>query len=295
MTLTLGGIIPPLVTPFNHQGAIDEAALRSEVDYHLGIGVDGICVTGSTGEGASLSEQESAEVARIAVSAARGRVPVIAGVIQNSTDAAIRYGQAIAKTGVSALQVTPVHYLFSPDDDSTVTYYQQIAEETGLPILIYNVIPWARIEPRTLARVIEEVSGVVGVKQSGGDMHALADLLDMAPNGGAIFTAVDDLLYPSFVLGAHGAIAAILTVAPGLCVELWEAVRDGDHERALKLHGDLLALWRAVEGTNLPAKVKESLRRQGREVGAARRPTSPVSTGDAERIDASLLRAGLRR
>lgn len=283
MTLDLQGIIPPLVTPFGADEAVLEDAVRAEVRLHLDAGVHGVCVTGSTGEGASLSAQETVAVARAAVKECAGGVPVIAGIIRDSLRDVVRYGQALKEAGVDALQITPVHYLFTPDGETTFTYYQRIAAEVGLPIVVYNVVPWATIDPFTLARILDEIPQVVAVKQSGGDIHALATLLRLNPSGGRVLTAIDDLLYPSFTLGADGAIAATLTVVPGLCVDLWNATRAGDHAAALSLHNRLLGVWQAINAPNMPARIKVALQLMGRDGGQARSPMTPVT--DAERAD----------
>lgn len=293
MTLDLKGIVPPMVTPFDDAETVDVTSLRKEARYQLDSGVHGICVTGSTGEGASLSPEETALVARTVVEEVAGEVPVIAGIIRDSTRDVITYAEALKDTGVSALQVTPVHYLFTPDPDATYGYYRQITEATGLPVVIYNVVPWARIEPDTLYRIMQEIPLVVGVKQSGGDMHALADLLKLNPTGGRVLTAVDDLLYPSFVLGAHGAIAATLTVVPGLCVALWDAFHAGRHDEALRIHNQLLAVWRAINGPNMPARIKDGLAMQGRTGGRARSPMSAVTDEERATLRAALVEAGV--
>ena len=206
------GIVPPVVTPFREDDAIDEGAFRAEVQYMVATAkVHGVAVTGSTGEGHTLGDDEVRLLTQWAVEEADGRVPVITGIITDSTKSAIERGKAVADLGPVALQVTPVHYLFRPDDDAMVRHFEALCEGTGLPVMIYNVVPWTYLSPELLARIIDEVEGVVGVKQSAGDMKLLADLLLMAGDRARIMTAVDALLYPSFVLGAHGAIAAILT------------------------------------------------------------------------------------
>jgi 4-hydroxy-tetrahydrodipicolinate synthase len=278
------GIIPPMVTPFHPDSEeLDEDALRAEVDTLLGAGVQGLCVTGSTGEGAAITASEARRVAEVVVHEVQGRVPVISGIIQNSTRMVLEYADAVRDVGVDGLQVTPVHYLFKPDADGTVNYYRAVAGR-GLPIMIYNVIPWAFLEAPVLVRLMREVPGVVGVKQSGGDLHKLADLLLTAPPEKRIFSAVDDLLYPSFTLGAHGAIAAILTILPRTSVKLWEAVRDGRHDTARALHPVLLRMWRAVDGPNMPARAKAAIALQGRPAGVARSPAAAVSDEDVARI-----------
>jgi 4-hydroxy-tetrahydrodipicolinate synthase len=289
----LWGIVPPMVTPLDAEGNVDVPALESEVEHLLAQGVHGLCVTGSTGEGAALGDEEVALVARVVARAVRGRVPVVGGVIRNSTRLAIRCAEGLRAAGVDALQVTPVHYLFAPDADATVAYYRAIGEAVGLPIYVYNVIPWASLAPTVLLRLLREVPAVRGVKQSGGDMHALADLLAAVDDEHTVLTAVDDLLLPSLLLGAHGAIAAILTAAPRPCVELWEAARAGRWEEARRLHTRLLALWRALEGPNLPARVKVALALQGRRGGYPAQPQAAVGPEERARLRQALADLGL--
>ncbi len=288
----LRGIIPPMVTPFAEDESLDVAALQREVRWLIEeAGVHGLAVGGSTGEGHTLSTEELRHCVGAALDAAAGRVPVIAGVIVDSTRQAVEKALALADLDLAGLQVTPVHYLFRPDDDSMVRHFAALADSTSLPVIIYNVVPWSYCSPQLLARMLREIEGVVGVKQSAGDMKLLADLLLLAGNDGAILSAVDALLYPSFCLGAHGAIAAILSAAPERCVALWDAVAAGDHERALALHRRLLPLWNALEGDNLPANVKTALALQGRPAGQPRRPMPVSSTAQRAAIKAALASA----
>ena len=283
--MEFAGVIPPAVTPFDSNEDLDERSLRGEVEYLIAAGASGICVTGSTGEGATLTLAESARVARIVSDQARHRVPIISGIIQNSTRVVQEFAQASQAAGVDALQVTPVHYLFAPDAGGTVDFYRAIARQIPLPIFIYNVIPWASLDPATLVRVMHEVSHVIGVKQSGGDMHKLADLLTMVSPEHLVFTAIDDLLYPSFVLGVHGTIAGIATAIPRTVVELWDAVQRADHAKALQLHRIALQMWRAIEGSNMPAKMKLALQLQNRSSGVARSPYAAITEEQRQAIE----------
>jgi 4-hydroxy-tetrahydrodipicolinate synthase len=272
MAQELAGIIPPMTTPFDGDGEIDEGAVRSQVRWLLGQGVHGLAAGGSTGEGQTLDQDELRRLVATVADAAAGQVPVIAGIIVDSTRDAIRRGKALEGLGVAALQVTPVHYLFRPDDDAMLEHFRAIAESTALPVVIYNVVPWSYLSPALLCRIMREVPGVIGVKQSAGDLKLLADLLISAPAEGRILSAVDALLYPAFALGAHGSIAAILAAAPRVCVELWDAVRRGDHAAALDRHQRLLRLWNAMVGDNLPACTKYAQVLQGCPGGHPRAP-----------------------
>lgn len=290
--LSLHGMISTVVTPFDEEDQVDLELLRAEVRYLLGQGITAICACGSTGEGHTLSLEESAEICRTVVDEVRGRVPVIGGVIQNSTTQATRYALALKDVGVDALQVTPVHYVFKPSPAETVAHYRTIAEATDLPIVLYNVVPWALVPVDTI-ELIAEVPQVVAVKQSGGDIHLLADLLHRVRDRFSILAALDDLHYPAFVMGAHGALAAIPTVTPALSVELWDAVQKGDHALALELHERILTVWRAIDAPNLPATLKAALQLQGRDGGRPRAPFEPATPQERERIRAALVAARL--
>lgn len=286
------GILPPMVTPFTADEELDEEALRAETHILLDAGVHGICVCGSTGEGHLLSIEETVRVSAIVRAEVAGRVPVITGIIRDSTRDVIRYGHAIRDVGVDALQITPVHYLFNPGEAGNIAYYERIGKEVGLPIIIYNVVPWNTISPETLMR-LSEIPQVVAVKQSGGDIHKLADLIRMNNDRLRILTAVDDLLYPSFMLGAHGAVAAILTVLPDLCVALWNACQRGDHTEARALHERILPVWRAINYPDMSARTKAAITLRGRPVGPARHPLLPVSDAVRADIAAALDLAGV--
>ena len=288
------GIVPPMVTPFRPDGTIDEEALRADTRYLVETAqVHGLAVCGSTGEGHTLTTDETRRITAIAAEEAAGRVPIITGIIANSTAAVIERGQAVEDLGVAALQVTPVHYLFRPDDDAMVKFFADVTETTETPVMIYNVIPWTYLSPQLLARIIDEVDGVIGVKQSAGDMKLLADLLLMVGDRARIMSAVDALLYPSFALGAVGAIAAILTAAPTLCVELWDAMQAGEDGNAREIHEKLLPIWNAIFSDNLPANVRCCMALQGRDGGVPRPPMPATSPEQAGPIREAIANAGL--
>ena len=291
------GIIPPLTTPFRSDGTITEDALRAETRYMIEVAkVHGLAVCGSTGEGHTLTTEETRRITEIVVKEAKGRTPVITGIIVDSTAQAIERGKAVKDLGVAALQVTPPHYLFRPDDDAMLRHFEALAKGTGLPIIIYNVVPQAYLSPQLLTRIITTVEGVIGVKQSAGDLKLVADLVLLLGHRGRIMNAVDALMYPAFVLGVHGAIAAILTAVPTLLVQLWDAARAGDHKQALVLHEKILPIWNAIGSENhfnLPANTKTCQELLGRKAGVPRPPMSASSPAQRAAIQSALQHAGL--
>ncbi|MBV9251936.1 MAG: dihydrodipicolinate synthase family protein [Acetobacteraceae bacterium] len=288
MAKPLTGIIPPLVTPFTEAGEIDEKAFRAQARFMLSKGVHGICIGGSTGEGHTLERDELRRLVSVALEEVGDRIPVLAGIIVDSTREAVLSARAVQDLGVAALQVTPVHYLFKPDDEGTVAHFRALTQATDIPVIIYNVIPWNYARPELLVRLMTELPGVQGVKQSQGDLKLMADLLLTVPERKVVLTAVDALLYPSFALGAHGTIAANPAAVPGVCVALWNAVQRGDHPRALAIHKALLRFWNTIVGDNLPACVKYALERQGAPAGMPRAPMAPASREQRMLIDPAL-------
>lgn len=288
------GIVPPVTTPFDVDEEIDIAALRAEVRYLLdAVGVHGLAAGGSTGEGHTLTTEELRQVVAATVEEVGGRVPVIAGIIVDSTREAVAKGRALADLDVDALQITPVHYLFKPDDEMMYRHFGTVCDRLGRAVIIYNVVPWSYCSAELLTRLITELDGVIGVKQSAGDLKRLADLLLLLGDRGLVMSAVDALLYPSFCLGAHGSISAIVTAAPRLSVQLWDAVQAGDHATALDLHIKLLRIWNAVAGDNLPANVKTVIELEGRMAGLPRSPMPPSSPTQRAAIREALTLAGI--
>jgi len=277
MNTDLTGIIPPIVTPFTEEGEVDEQAFRGVVRYMVKKKVHGICVGGSSGEGHTYTAEEFKRLMEIACEEVSGAIPVVAGIIVNSTRDAIARAKSIEHLKIDALQVTPVHYVFKPGDDATYSHFKALTEGTKIPVIIYNVVPWNYLSPALLLRIMRDMPGVIGVKQSAGDVKLTADLMIDLPPGKKVYTAVDALLYPCFALGAQGSIAAQPAAIPGVCVNLWNAVQAGDHKKALQIHEAMLRFWNSINADNLPANIKTSLALQGVPTGMPRMPMPPSS------------------
>jgi 4-hydroxy-tetrahydrodipicolinate synthase len=285
---TLTGILPPTTMPFDRSGELVYGALREQMDFVVGQGAHGVVAGGSTGEGHTLSSNEFVKVMHETHDALAGRRPFVVGLIVNSTREAIERAKALKGLDVAALQITPVHYLFKPSADGTVAHFRAIYEETGIPILIYNVIPWNYLSIDLMLRVMREVPGVIGMKQSGGDLKSVSDLIQMVEPHNLVLTGVDALLYPAFALGAHGAISALTAALPGVCVKLWDAVQSKDFDTALKIHRALATLWNIVPHDVLPASAKYIQHRQGLGMYYPRAPMDHVSDDLKMKIDGAL-------
>ena len=289
----LRGVIAPFTTPFSEDGSINYSLIKPQVDWLIENGVHGLAAGGSTGEGHALTRDEYLSVIRETINAIDNRIPLVAGIIANSTSEVIERGLSVKEMNVEALQITPPSYLFKPDDDAMVKHFDEISKKCNLPILIYNVVPWCYLSPDLLLRIMEEVPGVLGVKQSAGDMKLFADLIRRAKPTNLIFSAVDALLLSSYQLGAPGSIAAILTAAPKSSVQLWNYAQDKNWEKALNLHEKLMPLWDAIGLDNMPSLCKYAQKLQGVDTGLARKPTSPATKAQKDKIKSALTNLDL--
>ena len=290
---TLQGIISPFTTPFSEDGELQLDLVTPQVEWLIENGVHGLAAGGSTGEGHVLNRDEYYSLMQTTSEALKGRIPLVAGIIANSTSEVAARGKSVKDLGVAALQITPPSYLFRPDDNAMVEHFKEIHAECNVPILIYNVVPWCYLSPDLLLRIMDEVPGVLGVKQSAGDMKLFADLIRRANPKNLIFSAVDALLMSSYQLGAPGAIAAILTAAPGPSVKLWDAVQNENWDIALDLHQKLMPLWDAIGLDNMPSLCKYAQKLQGLDAGYARKPTSPATKNQKEKVKIALKGLGL--
>jgi dihydrodipicolinate synthase/N-acetylneuraminate lyase len=291
MTGKLGGIIPPTITPFNDAEDLDEAKLQQEIRLLIDAGVHGLSFGGSTGEGALLSDAELAAGIRITKAEVGSRqLPVLCGIIRNSTRQAITAGLAARSAGADCLMVTPTYY-HGTSERGNFEYFQAITRATGLPIVIYNVIKTNPILPEAMRKLCE-IDGVIGIKQSVGGIHALTDMISACGSKTLVFGAQDDLLFASYLLGAHGAISAILTVFPELCVQQWDAVQAGDLATAKAIHYRILPVWRKIEGGAFPGKIKAALKLMGRPVGQARSPILDATPDEYTELREALGRSG---
>ena len=284
-----------MITPFAEDDTIDRELLAEEARFHSACGVNGLVVAGSTGEGAGMTPDEVAECVTIVRNALNDRIPVIAGVIADNSAEAVAIARTAARAGASGLQVPPPAYRPSTDIRVLSAYYQAITDATGLPLIIYNVIPWAQVAIDSLEEMIARNNLIIGVKQSGRNFHALADLLAHRVTGAKIYSAIDDMLYPSFMLGADGTISGTASVFPAETIELMRAVESRNFERALQLHNILAPVWRTVDQPDFPARIKYVLRLMGRPAGRPRRPFDWPTAPVAESIRQALERGGLLR
>lgn len=285
MRKELGGIIPPIVTPFRPDGSIDEKLAAREMDLCVRAGVHGLSVGGSTGEGPTLNDDELKALIAIAKEHTSKEQPIVCGIMRTCTRDAVKTGLAAKEAGADAIMVTPTAYnVLVPNEEGMFDFYSTISREVQLPIIIYNVIPQNRIYPDLFHRLLDETDYVRGIKQSVGGLPALyADIMEVGDKG-YVYAATDDMLYSCFDLGAKGAISAILSVFPKESMEMWECAQSGNHARGLEIQKSLYKKWQCLGGNQFPIRLKYALEVMGREAGYCRSPITYLPEEEKARI-----------
>lgn len=271
------GVFPPLVTPLTDDEELNLDQFRDELQMMLSLPITGMVIGGSTGEGHALSVDELATLVGVAVEEAAGRVPVVGGIITTSTRDAVARARACRDAGAVGLMVTPPIYQ-KASEENLLAYFDAINVQSGLPIIIYNVLPAAPVPPATMLK-IAALPGVIGTKESAGSSLAwLSELVETAPDSFAVTWATDHMLYPGFALGAVGSISGFTSLFPRESCVMFDAVQRNDHEVARRIHYALNPLLREVmTGDNWPGKMKVVFNLLGRNVGPSRAPfTAPT-------------------
>lgn len=292
--VALKGILAAVTTPFTADGsAVDEDALRAQVERLVGAGIHGLVPCGTTGEFTTLSPEEYRRVIEVYVDAAAGRVPVVAGIGSLTTQGAIELAQHAERVGADAVMVVPPFY--DPlSFESLMAFLADVAGAIGLSVMYYNV-PGAtglRLDADQIAR-LGSIDGVDYLKDTSGDAVTLADLLVNRTEDIKAFNGWDTLTFFGLASGAEASVWGVAGVVPELAVRLWDTVVErGDLAAGRELWRDLWAISDFLESVNYVAGIKAGLELLGQPVGPPRLPTQPLPAADRERFAAILERAG---
>jgi 4-hydroxy-tetrahydrodipicolinate synthase len=282
------GIIPAVTTPFDATGAVDPDALARNLAALLDAGVHGFVVTGTMGEAGSLTAEERRLVVRTAVRTADGRVPVIAGVSSGTPVASIGFAADAAEAGADAVMLLPP-LGYRADPRETVAFYRTVADAIALPIMAYNNPEASGVDlaPAMIAQIAAEVEQVVAIKECSGDARRIAALLNTAPEL-EVLVGGDDWALEGFCAGATGWVTGVGDCAPAECVELYEACRAADLERARAVYGRLLPLARLDMTPKLVQFFKGAQDALGFTGGPVRPPRLALDEADRTVLDAAV-------
>jgi 4-hydroxy-tetrahydrodipicolinate synthase len=288
------GIIPPVATPMQSNEDLDLPRLKWFLDHLIAEGVHGIFVLGTNSEFYALDDREKQEVIATAVSHVRGRVPVFAGTGAESTREAVRLTKMAEKEGVQGVSViTP--YFISPSQQEIYDHYRRIAENTKLPVILYNnpsTCGGIKIDVDTVAR-LAEIPNILGIKDSSGDLQNTNEYMRVVPDRFSVLQGRDTLIYQAMIFGARGAVPATANIAPRLLVEIYEASVRGDHAAAKAAQLRINPMRLALTLGTAPGGVKAALTLMGMSIGPSRSPVASLPPDKLQKMRAALEAAGM--
>ena len=286
------GSIVALITPMDADGGIDDASLKRLVDFHVEAGTTAIVAVGTTGESATLDEDEHCQVIGRTVELAAGRIPVIAGTGANSTREAITLTRCAKEAGaVAALLVTP--YYNKPTQEGLYLHYRAVAEAVELPQILYNVPGRTACDllPDTAAR-LAEIDNIIGLKDATGDLKRVATLRAGCGDNFALYSGDDATSCDFLLLGGDGVISVTANVAPRQMQELCEAALADDRPRARAIDRRLAGLHRDLFVQSNPIPVKWAAVELGLCGAGIRLPLTWLSDQHRACVRAALVQAG---
>lgn len=289
--MRLEGILPPVVTPFRDDGALDLSAFEANLECYAEVELGGYLVLGSNGEAAGLEEDEKLALLRAARRRACGR-PVLAGTGLESTRATLAFTRRAAEAGADgALVLTPHYYRPQMDAGALRRHFEAVAEGAPIPIFLYSVPQFTGLPfPPALAPQLAAHPNVHGMKESSGDVGLLARIVASVPPSFAVACGSAPVLYPALCVGAAAGILAVACCAPRAAVRLYQAFRAGDHALALRLQQALTPLATAVTARHGVAGLKAAMDAAGLRGGHVRAPLLPVAPAVREELRAILAR-----
>ncbi len=294
--MRLRGCGTALVTPFKHDGSVDEPALRALVKWQVEAGIHFLVPCGTTGETPTLSHDEWLRVIDVTIEVAAGRVPIVAGATSNSTREALAKAREVAgRKGVDAI-LTASPYYNKPTQEGQYQHFRAIAEAVDKPLVLYNVPgrTGANLEPATLAR-LAELKNVAAVKEASGNMSQIADVFNAVPSDFLVFSGDDAITLPVISLGGAGIISVASNEIPAEMSQMTRAALDGDWDRARQLHRKYLPLMQANFLESNPIPVKAVLAMMGRIEENYRLPMVPMKKENRARLEKIAAEAGLLR
>ena len=288
------GIIPAMITPLNEKGEVNEKALRKLVNYLIEGGSHGLFVAGTTGEFYGLTFEEKRRCFEITMDETAGRVPVYAGTGAITTREVITLNRIAEEAKVDAVSVlTPM--FISPNQEELYLHFKTVAEETNLPILLYNNLPktGVTITPATVER-LADVPNIAGVKDSSGDFTLTGEYIRRTREKDFhVLAGRDTLIHACLCYGGSGSIAACANVAPRLVADIYDKYVAGDVAGSLEAQFQLAPLRLAFTLGSFPTVIKESLELLGIEAGPCMGPIGPMTADEKSQLKKVLTEVGV--
>ena len=283
-----------IVTPFNEDGSINYDRLDELIEFHCEHKTDSIVICGTTGESATMTEEEHMQCVKFTIDRVNKRVPVIAGTGSNCTETAVWLSQEAQKAGVDGcLVVTP--YYNKATQKGLIQHYTAVAKSVDLPIIMYNVPgrTGCNIQPETAAKLAKDVDNIVAIKAATGNLAQESKTMALAEGRLDMYSGEDGLIVPLMSIGAKGVISVLSNVAPKQTHDICAEFFAGNIEKSRQLQFEALELVDALFCEVNPIPVKTALNLMGMEVGPLRMPLCEMEEANLNKLKTALKNYGL--
>ncbi len=278
------GVFPAVPTQFKDDFTLDIPATQKHVEALLENGIHGLIMLGTIGENCSLSRDEKVEVLKATIEVADGKVPVLNGVAEFTTQGACETAQAAEKAGVDGLMVMP-GMVYNSDGRETVNHFRTVANSMGLPIMCYNNPPVYRVDiTPEMFQELADVENIVCIKEASGDVRRITDLFNALGDRYLIFSGLDDVALESILLGCTGWISGLVDAFPRENRLLWDAAMDGEWQRALEIYRWYMPMLHFDSHPKLVQYIKITCAEMGYGTETVRAPRMPLIGEERERI-----------
>lgn len=282
------GCATALVTPFTDDGNIDFEELRKLIEFQIFEGVDSLVICGTTGESATMSTEEKKEVIKFAVQIARKRIPIIAGTGGNNTKNVIELSKYAESAGVSALLLVSPYYN-KTTQEGLITHYMEVAQNTNLPIILYNVPSRTgiNIDPSTCFE-LSKIDNIVAIKEASGNISQAAKIASLCKDNLAIYSGNDDSIIPILSLGGLGCISVLSNLYPKFVHNMVNEYLNGNTRKSLDMQLHSLDLIGSLFCEVNPIPIKYAMNYIGFKCGNPRLPLIELSDSGKEKVITSI-------
>ncbi len=283
-----------IVTPFNEDESINYDKLDQLIDYHCNHGTDSIIICGTTGESATMTEEEHAECVRFAIERAKGRLPVIAGTGSNCTKTAIELSRDAAEHGADGLLIVTPYYN-KATQEGLYKHYEMVAKEAKAPIIMYSVASrtGCNIAPETAAKLVKNVDNIVGIKEASGNISQVAKIMSLTDGQIDLYSGNDDQIVPILSLGGKGVISVLSNIAPQETHDICAKYFAGDVEGSAKLQLKAIPLIEKLFCEVNPIPVKKAMQLMGVDCGPLRMPMTEMTEANAAKLAQAMKDFGI--
>jgi 4-hydroxy-tetrahydrodipicolinate synthase len=284
-----------IVTPFNEDESINYDRLDELIDFHCENGTDSIIICGTTGESATMTEEEHLECVKFTIERAKGRIPVIAGTGSNCTRTAVDMSKEAAQYGADGLLVVTPYYN-KATQAGLMAHYKAVAKEAKAPIIMYSVASrtGCNIEPATVAALFRDVDNIVGVKEASGSISQVAKIMALTDGNVDLYSGNDDQIVPILSLGGKGVISVLSNVAPKETHDMCAKFFAGDVKESARLQLQAIPLVEQLFSEVNPIPVKKAMQLMGMECGGLRMPLTELTKGHEETLKAAMKEFGIK-